>query len=202
MGFDPISIGIGSALFGGGTTAAAGSGVAALADTIAVGSTIASTAGAYMGAQAQNKAARYNAQAAELEAESAQKVGAEKEQQVMEQTAQTVGAQRAIYGAAGLESNMGTAAQVQAQTEQQGKYNQSIVEQNTAQRVAALQQQKAGYQSSMVNPLLPTANAALTGFANMTSSAATRKYQKTMLDNQMGSGKSLNWDWMNSPTEF
>ena len=199
MGFDPISL-VAESI---GTLMTGGAGAATLADgSIVSGVTSAAAASAAeAGATAQliggasslvgglaagaaqskaNQAAEYNAKAAENEKSQVAQQGIQEEQKSRLQTAAVIGAQRAGYGAAGLDSNSGTAATVQAQTAQAGEYDALTIHANSLAKQQALEEQARGYRASEVNPLLPATTSMLASSASMMNSSAMRKYYQYM----------------------
>ena len=194
MGFDPLSMMIegAGALMGGlaptaamtlpgaaGEAAISAATSAATAQLVTGASALVGMGAAGMSAMAQNKAAKYNAAAIGREIQQTEESGQQQVQKEMMQTGQTIGAQRAAYGASGVDPNSGSAVQEEAQTAMFGKGNELDIEKNTANQVAALQSQRQATLAGQINPLLPMGASFLSSAATMSNSSATRAYYKS-----------------------
>ena len=164
-----------------GTTAAAvdastlaTEGAAAGALTEIGGATSALSAG--MQANAANKAAEFNANAAKKEADQAELQGQVAEQQQRMKTAATVGSATAAYGASGVDTNTGSAAQTNAQTQQIGEFDALTTRANAMNQASALRTQAQAYQASEVSPFLAAGASGLQSF----SSSINNRYMRQL----------------------
>lgn len=150
------------ALVHGGVAAAT---TAAVEAPIATAATLASGYAAYSGAVATNKAAEYNAKRYEEEAAMAAEQGLQAEAQQRAKTKQYVGAQRAGYGASGVDVNEGTPLEVQADTERIGELDALTIQANTSRKVNSLQTAASASRASKTNPFLAAGSTILTSMA-------------------------------------
>lgn len=177
-------------LLGTGGTAAAGTGaLAGWATAATIASGVVGTIGAVAGAKAQNRAADYNAKSAEIEAQQMKEAGVKAEQQVRLKTANIIGQQRAVYGAAGVDPNAASAADVQAQTAAAGEEDALTTRLNYGRKAEALTLQSAAYRSSKVSPFMAGATTALSSIASSANSA----YLKKLYGSGYGSSTGDNW---------
>ena len=142
-----------------------------------------SAASAYRQAEAQNQANRLNAmtyeqnaQLARIQAETARQFGEQEYKDTIKEYGELRGAQRAAYGASGVDVNSGSAAAVQANTAAEGIYSAEKVKYQRDLEAWQLEQDAAGMdfeatkaRAGVVNPLIPGASAAIGGLTSMYS---------------------------------
>lgn len=109
---------------------------------------------AYAGVKAQNKAADYNAeiqqrnaQIAGMQAKEAGKRGELEQKQLRLNIAKTRGAQRAAFGASGVLVDEGSALDVLEDTNYLGEQDSLTLKHNTAMEVWGIKNQAAGFES-------------------------------------------------------
>lgn len=136
--------------------------VAAVAATAA---TLSAVSG-YKAAQAQNKAAAYNAQVSEMEAASTLEAGQKDEARKRMETAQLVGRQKAVLAAQGVDIGSGTSLDIMQGTKDVGDMDAMTIRQNAIQRANALRTQASAFNSSKTN-------AGLIAATNFVSTAAS-----------------------------
>ncbi len=141
------------------------------------------TGAAYRDAEAQNMAAQMNAlgfeqdaQIAEIQAQNTRKLGGIAATDVRREYQQLQGAQRAEYGASGVNVNVGSPAAMQADTAAEGVYEanktryQHELQAWAKEREADNLRFKAvATRSNKVNPYIPAATAAIGGLTSMYS---------------------------------
>ncbi len=147
------------------SAAATAATTAAASAPIATAATLASGYAAYSGAVAGNKAAEYNAKKLEQESAMAAEQGLQAEAQQRAKTKQYVGAQRAGYGASGVDVNEGTPLEVQADTERIGELDALTIQANTSRRVNSLNLAASASRASKTNPFLAAGSTILTSMA-------------------------------------
>lgn len=147
-----------------------------------------STVSAYNQAKTQQGVLDYeaavagnNAKVAGYQADVAQQVGANEEQNARLKTADLFGAQRADMAANGIDLGEGSATDIQATTKWMGERDVATIKNNTAQQVWALKNQQAGYLAEQqatraarasINPLSTAAGTLLTGAGSFAANKA------------------------------
>lgn len=142
---------------------------------LGVASTVFTATGTYTQAKAQRGMAQYNAQiarnnakVAEWQAQDATRRGEEEAAAVGRQTRLQKGAQRARMAASGLDLNVGTAQELQDQTDFFGKIDQGTARDNAAKEAWSIRQRGANFQSEAAMQSA-TARSISPGFAATTS---------------------------------
>ena len=114
---------------------------------------IANGVGAGVQAYGSESAAKYqaavannNAAVAKQNAQYAIDVGNTQMQAKQQQTASMIGSERAMYGAAGVEDNSGSAVRVQSDTARLGAIDAATIKNNAARQAYGYQVQAAGFQ--------------------------------------------------------
>jgi hypothetical protein len=142
-----------------------------------------SAAAAYRQQEAQNQANKLNAasyeqnaQLARIQAETARQFGEQEYKDTVKEYGELRGAQRAAYGASGVDVNSGSAAAVQANTAAEGiyagekaKYQRDLQAWQLEQDAAGMDFEAAKARAGVVNPLIPGASAAIGGLTSMYS---------------------------------
>ena len=152
----------------------AGAGFTAI-DALGYGGMALSGVSGYMQQQASNKAAEFNANAANQEANQTIEQGRIAEQASRIKTAQTIGQERSGAASAGVDANIGTPLQQQQTTAQFGEFDALTTRYNAMQKAQALQTQAAAYQSSEISPILAGATSTLSSGVSFLGNKATRK---------------------------
>lgn len=128
---DPVSISIGTAILGSGATAGATAAVGASVLATGVGGALAAK-GAYDQGQVAKQVGRNNQVMAEYAAQDAQRRGEEDAIKARQRASAVKGAQRASMAAKGLDLGVGTAAELQDQTDFFGETDIGTARNNAA----------------------------------------------------------------------
>jgi len=162
-------LGIGATTAGTGAAAAgAATGFGTALTTIGAGL---SAYSAYSQASAANRAAKFNAQAAESEAAQTLEQGQKEEAKKRLETRQLIGAQRAALAASGADVGAGTAIDIQTGSQKIGDMDAMTIRQNALNRSNSLRTQAQAYNASRTNPLL----AGVTSFVGSAASAYNQR---------------------------
>lgn len=147
--------------------------------------------GSYRGGQAQDQAyqygaavARNNALVAEQNAKLIEAQGSESIYRAREETAQTIGLERAGFGASGVDVNRGSAGRTQEDTARVGAANELTIRNNVAREAYAHRVQAVNFENEAKADTVAGANAlqagklgALTSLVSGASSTASKWVQ-------------------------
>lgn len=151
-------------------------------------------AGGFMQAQQEKKTAEYQGQLLDEQARQELVRGSWEADRKALQTRQTIGTQRALYGASGAEVGSGTPLQVTEDTAMLGAADESMIRLNAARRAWGLGEQKkmAKYEGKLraKQAIWDGFTGALTSGANAWGSYKTtpKKPKKALGDEYMGPG--------------